>query len=79
MKKNLILAVSVVLLIISLSCNSGTPKVDSKVAAPVEMASFYYTCPMHPEVHSDKSGMCPICGMTLVKAEISKSDSLQTK
>jgi Cu+-exporting ATPase len=24
-----------------------------------------YTCPMHPEVHSDHSGNCPKCGMTL--------------
>ena len=26
-----------------------------------------YTCPMHPEVQSDKPGKCPKCGMTLVK------------
>src|SRR6266542_5233657 len=25
-----------------------------------------YTCPMHPEVISDKPGNCPKCGMTLV-------------
>jgi hypothetical protein len=25
-----------------------------------------YTCPMHPEVTSDKPGKCPKCGMTLV-------------
>ena len=24
-----------------------------------------YTCPMHPEVISDKPGACPICGMAL--------------
>ncbi|WP_308224953.1 heavy metal-binding domain-containing protein [Flavobacterium sp. J372] len=26
-----------------------------------------YTCPMHPEVRSDKPGKCPKCGMALVK------------
>ena len=26
-----------------------------------------YTCPMHPEVISDKPGTCPKCGMALVK------------
>lgn len=25
-----------------------------------------YTCPMHPEIHSDKPGSCPKCGMPLV-------------
>jgi Cu(I)/Ag(I) efflux system membrane fusion protein len=29
--------------------------------------NVYYTCPMHPSVHKDKPGACPICGMTLVK------------
>lgn len=31
-----------------------------------------YTCPMHPEVISDKPGNCPICGMRLVKKEPEK-------
>ncbi len=26
-----------------------------------------YTCVMHPEIHSDKPGKCPKCGMKLVK------------
>ena len=26
-----------------------------------------YTCPMHPDVHADKPGKCPKCGMPLVK------------
>ncbi len=30
----------------------------------------YYTCPMHPEVKSDKLGKCPKCGMDLVQAEM---------
>jgi YHS domain-containing protein len=30
------------------------------------IASSYWTCPMHPEVHKTASGQCPICGMNLV-------------
>jgi hypothetical protein len=29
-------------------------------------AAVTYTCPMHPEVVSDKPGRCPKCGMKLV-------------
>ncbi len=37
----------------------------------------YYTCPMHHQIHMDKPGQCPICGMTLVPVyeEAPKSDS----
>ncbi|KKW45937.1 MAG: Cation transporting ATPase, E1-E2 family [Parcubacteria group bacterium GW2011_GWB1_56_8] len=31
-----------------------------------------YTCPMHPEVVSDKPGLCPECGMNLVPAQQKK-------
>lgn len=33
----------------------------------------YYTCSMHPQVHEDKPGNCPICGMKLIKVEKSNS------
>ena len=32
-----------------------------------KMAVMNYSCPMHPEVSSDKPGKCPKCGMNLVK------------
>ncbi|PYL23653.1 MAG: hypothetical protein DMF37_09280 [Verrucomicrobia bacterium] len=30
---------------------------------------IYYTCAMHPQIHQDKPGKCPICGMALIKKE----------
>jgi hypothetical protein len=30
---------------------------------------IYYTCSMHPRIHQDKPGKCPICGTTLVEKE----------
>lgn len=37
-------------------------------AAPIAAANDYYTCSMHPSVHSDHPGACPICGDQLVLA-----------
>ena len=31
-----------------------------------EQAVSHYTCPMHPHIHADKPGPCPICQMKLV-------------
>ena len=34
-----------------------------------------YTCPMHPEIISDKPGTCPRCGMELIKLEKGKKQT----
>jgi Cu(I)/Ag(I) efflux system membrane fusion protein len=39
----------------------------------------YYTCSMHPQVHEDNPGNCPICHMVLIKVEISPGNSQDTK
>lgn len=36
--------------------------------------SFYYTCPMHHQIHEDKPGYCPVCGMKLIKVSLSSND-----
>ncbi|MEN3369645.1 MAG: rane fusion protein copper/silver efflux system [Verrucomicrobiota bacterium] len=39
----------------------------SKTSAPIKPADVdYYTCTMHPSVHAEAPGKCPICGMELV-------------
>lgn len=49
---------------------------SSKPAAPAGKSQasgkYIYTCPMHPEVMTDKPGNCPKCGMTLVKKKVDK-------
>jgi len=39
----------------------------SKKENAQKVQSTTYTCPMHPEIHANKPGNCPKCGMALVK------------
>ncbi|SDT18322.1 membrane fusion protein, Cu(I)/Ag(I) efflux system [Mucilaginibacter mallensis] len=39
-------------------------------AAAKTQNKFYYTCSMHPQIHEDHPGNCPICGMKLIKVEL---------
>ena len=53
-------------------CSSGCK--DSFLKEPEkyvqkEQAKDVYTCPMHPDVTSDKPGKCSKCGMDLVKKD----------
>ena len=52
-----------------LSPNPSSPderqnSIDAEVLEAVK--TEYYTCPMHPHIHQEKKGDCPICGMSLV-------------
>lgn len=37
----------------------------------------YWTCPMHPQVHADHAGECPICHMKLVQVKAQQSQSTE--
>lgn len=47
------------------SCCSGHSHADGGKKSAAARAGTKYTCPMHPEVISDKMGSCPKCGMAL--------------
>lgn len=61
LNKILILALPLVITILS-ACNSR--EVDDH-APHEQQKGVTYTCPMHPQVLSDKPGKCPICKMNL--------------
>nr|WP_312991953.1 multicopper oxidase domain-containing protein [Chryseobacterium flavum] len=48
-------------------------------AQPKSQAQKLYTCPMHPEVVSDKPGKCPKCGMELVEKEDHKHTAVENQ
>jgi Cu(I)/Ag(I) efflux system membrane fusion protein len=59
----LVISMMVMLAIAACSNQSANNKQTGKEAV-------VYTCPMHPEVISDKPGTCPKCGMELVIKEM---------
>jgi Cu(I)/Ag(I) efflux system membrane fusion protein len=79
MKKNIILTAITLCAIIAFACNNNTPKTDNKDLPAIEITKVSYTCPMHAEIHSDKPGKCPICGMDLVKEDIPATNDMTTK
>src|SRR6185369_2829910 len=42
---------------------------------PAAPAGAVYTCPMHPEVLSDRPGSCPICGMALEPKVVTSAEA----
>jgi len=66
MKKSILITGFILFAAITFNSCGNNP-VKEKPANAKEVAKVQYTCPMHPEVISDKPGNCPKCGMTLVE------------
>lgn len=52
-----------------------SPGASAEPAHQHDEGIAYYTCPMHPSVHSDRPGQCPICGMTLTPVSTADLES----
>jgi Cu(I)/Ag(I) efflux system membrane fusion protein len=70
MKATYIFLLSLMLFISCTKEQSGDSHAEHEPAA-----AETYTCPMHPQVVSDKPGTCSICGMDLVKVDKSSLPS----
>jgi len=58
------------------SASTWEPAAAAPAAAPANPDEIaYYTCAMHPSVHKDGPGICPICAMTLTPVTRGELDS----
>ncbi|MDN5287512.1 MAG: hypothetical protein JWR38_3786 [Mucilaginibacter sp.] len=60
----IILALAASSLVAFNACNGS-----SKTGSEKHQKKGKYTCTMHPDVSSDKPGVCPKCGMDLVERD----------
>lgn len=69
MTKKIILSIIAVVAILGLWQVTRSPKSSNSPSTQEtkDVESSYWTCPMHPQVHQDHPGECPICHMKLIK------------
>ena len=76
--KKVFVMLSIAAIILAVSCLRGPTDAQKQSTMQESDTQVYYTCTMHPEVHSDQPGACPICGMDLVKKEVTETDSTKS-
>ncbi|MDH5473832.1 MAG: efflux RND transporter periplasmic adaptor subunit, partial [Gammaproteobacteria bacterium] len=60
-----------------LSSNETDNSIETDTLA--EVKTEYFTCPMHPHIHQDHTGDCPICGMSLISKQIEDASTSNDK
>ncbi len=71
-KQTLIGILALIVLLVFLTTKIFKKKDDSlgkTLVAQGNESANYWTCPMHPQIHSDHGGECPICHMKLVQVK----------
>jgi len=63
------LYVAMLLVMVLIGCSKNENTNDKK-----PIAKEYWTCTMHPQVHMDRPGACPICGMDLIKKVVDENE-----
>lgn len=71
---NKIKYIAIIMVSMSLLFAACKPKPQPQTAAHNQNKA-YYTCSMHPQVHEEHPGNCPVCGMKLIKVELTASGS----
>lgn len=66
----LLISFGVILLLVFACSNSDNSNKNNKE---------YWTCTMHPQVHKDGPGACPICGMDLIKKVVDDTADVSSK
>lgn len=74
-KKFLFIASFTALLTLVTACGNRSEKAQDTSEKQEVITATYYTCSMHPEIHSAQPGKCPKCGMDLIKEETAITDS----
>jgi len=63
------LCIIILLMVFFIGCST-----KEKSEQTIEKGKDYWTCTMHPQVHMDRPGACPICGMDLIKKVVDEKE-----
>lgn len=66
MRATILLVVIISSTLFNCKSKENNPTGAQKDSVDVKQSTIEYTCPMHPDVVTNKPGSCPRCGMELL-------------